>query len=274
MHVPVVILRNVGPNEFSLEMPRLTQAVDERFQTGVDLMLRGSHPEAQEILRLLLEDFHEHIDAYHHLALSLESEGRMKTALYIRIEALHLAMKFFPDDFSYESHHLPWKFSNNQPFLRLLQGLALALHNDGQQPGAIAILERMLDVDPNDHLASRAILVSCYFERSMTEDVLKLCQRYPNDLMEELLFGKVLALFQSGEITQAGKALKTAIEHHPLIAAELVKEKHTKPRGMNEDRVRAGGKEEAFLYWKHHGKHWQETLGALEWLAEMLEAER
>lgn len=274
MQSPIIILRNVGGNEYSLEMPRLNEEVDDRLDDGIDLMLGGKQRQAQDIFRQLMEEFPEHIDAYHHLALSFEREGKCKNALYLRIEALHLALKFFPDDFAYETHRLPWENLSNRPFLRLLHGLGLALMHDGQTPGAIAILERMLDVDPNDNQGARAILVGCYFEAGLPEDVLKLCQRYPKDRLEQLIYGKVLALFQTGEKEKAGKALKPALERYPLIAAELVKEKHRKPRGMNEERVRAGGKEEAFLYWKHDGKHWQETLGALEWLAEMLEAGR
>lgn len=123
------------------------------------------------------------------------------------------------------------------------------------------------------HQGARAILVGGYFELSLPEEVLKLCQRYPKDRLEQLIYGKVLALFQTGELEKARKALKPSLERYPLIAAELVMEKHRKPRDMNEERVRAGGKDEEFLYWKHDGKHWQETLGALAWLAEMLEAE-
>ena len=88
------------------------------------------------------------------------------------------------------------------------------------------------------------------------------------------MFGKALALFQTAEMEQAGKALKPALAYYPMIAAELVKEKHRRPRGMKEDGVRVGGTDQAYLYWRENGKHWQKTMGSLEWLTEMLEAKR
>lgn len=53
-----------------------------------------------------------------------------------------------------------------------------------------------------------------------------------------------------------------------------MKKKHRRPNGMQEDGIRVGGTEQAYLYWREHGKHWQKTVGALEWLTETLDAER
>lgn len=82
--------------------------------------------------------------------------------------------------------------------------------------------------------------------------------------MEAIVYGRPLALYQLGQVEQAESALLDAISTYPLIAKELLKQKHVAPKSMQPGVVTVGGVDQAFEYWKTHGQHWKNTPGALD----------
>lgn len=86
--------------------------------------------------------------------------------------------------------------------------------------------------------------------------------------MEHVVYGKALALFQLGKVKQAEKALDIAIKSYPLIAAELLKTRHTRPKSIFAHRVTLGGPDQAYVYGQDHGKYWKDTPGAIDFLRE------
>src|SRR3990170_3773822 len=58
----------------------------------------------------------------------------------------------------------------------------------------------------------------------------------------------------------------------PLVAKELLKTKHPRPRSQFSGTVAMGGPDEAYDYWEHHSKFWAKTPGAMGWLRETLRA--
>ena len=89
--------------------------------------------------------------------------------------------------------------------------------------------------------------------------------------MEGILYGRPLALIQLGEIERAREALAIAVENLPLVAQELVKQRHRKPKGLRLDSVALWSPEQAYLYWKEQGQYWKKTPGALDLLREVLD---
>jgi hypothetical protein len=53
-------------------------------------------------------------------------------------------------------------------------------------------------------------------------------------------------------------------------AIELLMTTHKKPKGAKKGYVTLGGEDQAYLYWREHGKYWTETPGAIEFLRERL----
>ena len=118
----------------------------------------------------------------------------------------------------------------------------------------------------------RALIIDSYFQLGQPDKVLSVCKRFSKDLMEEVLYGKPLALFQLGKIEEAKTALKRAIEWSPHIANELSKRRHRAPANMSTKYVTEGGHDQAFQYWQHQGQFWIKTNGALEFLSTVLES--
>ncbi len=265
----IIILRLVGKNEWVFNLPRITQVVDDRLGEGIDQM-DADPQQAASIFRQLIEEYPEHIDAYHHLGLALDQMGRNDEAFQVWRQAVDKALNFFPAHFSMDRDRLEWGFVENRPFLRLYHSYGLQLQKHGQIEEALGIFENLLGLSPNDNLGARALVVGCHFELKEPEGVLSVCRQFPDDGMEHLVYGKALALFQLGPPQEAGEALDFAAKCYPLIAAELSKTRHRKPRRMYKGRITMGGPDQAYVYWQDHGKYWADTPGAIEFLKQRI----
>jgi tetratricopeptide (TPR) repeat protein len=144
----------------------------------------------------------------------------------------------------------------------------LQLWKRGKTIEALEMFENLLALSPNDNLGARALAVGCHFELNEPGGVLCVCRQFKNDAMEQLVYGKALALFQLGKVKEAQKALDVAIRCYPLIAAELLKTTHRKPRSVDDRHITMGGPDQAYLYWQEQGKYWTKTPGAIEFLRE------
>jgi tetratricopeptide (TPR) repeat protein len=95
------------------------------------------------------------IDAYNQLAvLELDLGNRSQAGLYFQ-SALEIGRSVMPDNFT---GRLPWSWAENRPFLRALYGLSLVLLQEGINNGAKGLLERLLNLDPDDPLGARLLL--------------------------------------------------------------------------------------------------------------------
>lgn len=106
---------------------------------------------------LLMEELHDdlrYLDAHVHLGnIDFDLFPEKALAHYelaIRIGALSL-----PAD---EDLVLPWGCINNRPYHRALSGYGQALWKLGREEEAEAVFERMLALNPPDHLGIRALL--------------------------------------------------------------------------------------------------------------------
>jgi tetratricopeptide (TPR) repeat protein len=126
----------------------------------------------------------------------------------------------------------------------------LQLLKRGQIDGALEVFEHLVALSPNDNLGARALVVGCHFELKEPEGVLSVCRQFPDDAMEQLVYGKALALFQLGKVKEAREALDIATKCYPLIAAELLKTKHKQPKGVDGQHITLGGPDQAYVYWQ------------------------
>jgi hypothetical protein len=81
----------------------------------------------------------------------------------------------------------------------------------------------------------------------------------------------VLALYQLGRKVEAERALREAVAFLPLVAEEIVKRSHTRPKDLQPGFVTHGGADQAYFYWTDQGKHWKNTPGAVEFVRLYLE---
>jgi len=266
-----IVVKPLGDNWWEFEYPRLGWDVYDEFEDAIDTWEVGLVEIAEKGFRKLIREFPEFIDAHHHLALLLDEEGREREAFQIWRDAVALGLSCLPEEFAMGRDLLPWGCLDNRPFLRAYQALGLEYLERGAVADALGVFQNILAVNPNDNQGVRALAIDCNFVLRRPDRVLEICDRYPEDGMEYVMYGRALALYQQGQHVEAEAALREAIEYLPLVAQELVKKRHRAPKDLRPDSVTIGGPDQAYYYWKEQGQHWKKTSGAIEFVAKGLE---
>lgn len=225
---------------------------------------------AETKLRKLIKQYPNFIDGYHHLAMLLEETGRLSEARLLWEQAVNIGMQGIIDNFCTNGNKLKWGWLDNRPFLRSYHSLGLQYMKEGNLPRAIGIFNTILQANPSDNQGIRALLVECYFEIDRPTDVLRVCMLFPDDTMEDIIYGKALALFKMGKMDKAEKALSDAVRILPKIAAELIKRSHKRPAEMWENTITHGGNDQAYSYWERQGYVWKNTPGAIDFVKAFL----
>ena len=270
---PTIVLTE-DQSGWTFWFPRVGEDAAEALEAGIDLMEEGRSEEAEALLRELVEALPEFLDARHHLAMVLDRTARKGAAFETWQEAVSIATNAMPDHFSMQEHHLEWGRLGNRPFLRVYHSLGLQYLEQGDTEEALSIFTNIVSLNPNDNQGVRALIVGCCFRLHRPDRVLRICDQYPDDGMEQLLYGRVLALLQLGREQDAELALDRAFYNLPLVAQELTKQVHRPPTDFREGYVTHGGEDQAHDYWIHEGQHWEATLGAIGFVRKFLRRKR
>lgn len=261
-------LERIGPMDWKFEFSQEKWESDEHLDRAIDLMEDAHLARAERIFRRLIARYPYHFDAYHHLAILIGMTGDEDEAMKLRSNAVKLGFLLFPKGFDIKKHKLEWGWLENRPFLRVYEGLALDYQHAKRLREAIEIFENIISLNPNDNQGCRCSAIWCYFELNEPDRVLDICGKYKEDLMPELSYGKVLALFQKNMQDEAKEAAKEAIRDMPLVARELTSERHKVAKGETPEYVTIGGRDQAYAYWSDFGEYWKKTVGSLEFLKE------
>lgn len=207
-----------------------------------------------EILEAIVETFSEPFfdEASHDLLDKIEQK-----LLSHAVELLKLVIaKNGTEDLGLE-----WGWLENRSALRLLMW-----HID-QFSGAdeLSLLEWLvLRLNPSDNSGHRGRLLHAYCLAGRASDALALCERYPDDHMAEMLYGKVLAKYVSGDISGAAKALAYAGKERPKVLRTLIATRPKEP-DLRQGLISLGGDDEAWYYRINCRVAWVKC-GGLDWL--------
>lgn len=260
-------LQRVGPTEWRFQWDRAFWDESERIDEAIDQATRGHLVAAARHLEAVLRRCPEHLDAMFHLALVRRDQGGPEEAERIFRDAVALGRTAFPPRaFKVGRDLLDWGWLENRPFLRCLDGLMAAHWRARRNEEALPLARELLAMNPNDNQGARTIMMAMLLERGGNEEAALLAERYPEDMLAEIAYGRALALFRLQRPYAAAEALTEAIEDLPKVADELLREGHDAPPDLQPERVTMGGPDQAYLYWLDHGHLWERTPGAMEWL--------
>ncbi len=259
-------LSPVTPHEWEFVYPSIYDDLMDKFDAGCEFYEQGNLDEAERSFKAVLTQMPDHLDAIHHLALVLSQRNLVDQARDLWDQAVRVGRKAFPQDFEPGIDRLEWGWLENRPFLRCLHGLALARYDEGDVKEALRLFQELLSLNPNDNQGVRAMAEEALFKLGRLEEALKITEQYRADMMPETLYGRALALFKLGRRREATMALEKAIKYLPLVRKELLKTKRRLPSTARPDVVMVGGTDEAYYYWEHWGRFWEEDPDALEWL--------
>ena len=256
----------VGAREWTFEYPRLTMEAMDGLDEAIEHYRSGDFASAKIQLNGLVNKFPEFIDAYHHLALALDAMELTYQAFNLIKEAVDMGLSALPQNFYFGRDLLPWLELENRPFLRAYHFCGLKYYWLGETAKAVCIFNNLLDINPNDNQGARAMAINCYLALKRPFDVLRIAETYPGDMIAETFYGKVLALFQLDRLQEAKEALEEAARFLPLVAAEIAKKQHRKPKNLQSKYITHGGKDEAYHYWIATAQYWKQTPGAIEFV--------
>jgi len=160
---------------------------------------------------------------------------------------------------------IPWAAADNRPALRLLFRLYLFEEERGAQNTAAEVLETLLRLNPDDNHGVRAELINRYLRRGEDEKALELASRFPDDLLADLAYGEVLALYRLGWRDKAASALSHAVGRLPRIPHYLTRKRVRQPP-LSPAGITPGGDDQAWLYREAMRDVWAAEPGVLAWL--------
>ena len=99
--------------------------------------------------------------------------------------------------------------------------------------------------------------------------VISHCKSLTDDCSPEIMYTYPLALILSGEVEKARPLLMEAKSQFPLVAKELTKKRHPKPRSNIHGGVTVGGVDQAYVYWKEYGEYWSGSILAMELIIDL-----
>lgn len=166
---------------------------------------------------------------------------------------------------------LPWSAERNRPALRLLFRAYLHEAEAGRDEAAAGLLERLLMLNPQDNHGARAELMNHYLRAHSDQRALELARRFPNDVLADLAFGEVLALYRLGEQDRAARVLSSAVDRLPRIPRFLLRKRIKRP-ALDEAGFTPGGEDQAWLYREAMRDVWEAEPGLMSWMKKRLTA--
>jgi tetratricopeptide (TPR) repeat protein len=161
-----------------------------------------------------------------------------------------------------DGRKLEWGWLQNRPALRLLGQLIGVEQGTAEE---LPLLEWLvLTLNPNDNQGLRERLVHIYTAGGRAADALAVCERYPDDMLGAMIYGRILALHLLGRHGDAAAALAEANKSSPRIAKMLMAKKPRMPE-LQPGLVTFGGADEAWYYRQSWRGVWERS-GALDWL--------
>jgi len=152
----VALRRDARTGEHELVHPRCARERAEDLQEVHQMVDAGEIDVAIDELRWLLTDCHDYIDAHQLLGELSLAGGDVRLARAHFGFAYDLGRQALPaEDWR---GTLPFRLSANRGFLMAAKGLALCLHELGQNDLARDVAERLIAFDPSDPLRSAAWL--------------------------------------------------------------------------------------------------------------------
>jgi tetratricopeptide (TPR) repeat protein len=208
---------------------------------------------AESEFKMITKEDPEFIDAYNSLGWLEMDSFNYGSALYYFEKAYKIGNSLIPKTFNGE---IIWGIIDNRPFLKTMQGLGLSFLLINEYEKALKYFKKNLEYNSNDNQGIRALAIHCYMALGDFKNILKICSSFPDDTMSETIYGKVYALYNLEKLEEAEIVLKEALHYLPLVAKELISNKHKPPINKITSGIVVGSKEEAFEYWERFGQFW------------------
>lgn len=201
------------------------------------------------------------IEAYEFLG-SMERTAELASVFYEK--GISIGRRIFGGKYLEERKGMFWGFHETRPFMRCLQHYSDCLYTMGKVKECVAVLEEMIELNPNDNQGVRDQLLLYLIQLDDRKKFLKYSKMFEEDSMAFSLFNRALFAFKTeGETENSNKQLLKALKQNKFVAKRLLSNKQ-----ITEFAGHYGfGDENEADYYASFAQHiWRETKGAKEWL--------
>jgi tetratricopeptide (TPR) repeat protein len=195
--------------------------------------------------------------------LAQETATSPEEALPMYQRALAVAERALGPDVFEEHVGAFWAVLETRPYMRARSSLAQALLDLGRRDEAREHMEELIELNPEDNLGVRDLLMGLLLEDHDDEGLAELLERYDEDASPTFEWTRVLADLRRRE--DPSISLERATDSNPHVPAYLLGQKPLPPEVPQW--VEPGGETEAIVYAASFGDAWKDSPGALEWLA-------
>ena len=156
-----------------------------------------------------------------------------------------------------------WAMVEARPYMRTIKQLAEVLWAVGRRFDAVDNYINLLDLDPEDHMGTSSLLLSCYLSMGEIQRSWDLMEEYDDD-SAVFQYGWLLVHLMSGDEDAAEDALDHAMEVNPHVVPYLL--------GAGEELeesppvVAVGSREEAYLVGQILDGAWENHPNAVLWV--------
>jgi len=202
-------------------------------------------------------------DAY--ILLAEEESVTIEEAHQYYRRGLEAAERNLGSDYAREFAGMFWEKFRTRPLLRALEGLANTLVELEKQPESLAYFQKMIELDPDDHLGARYGYLHTLIELQKYPEAHRLIHSFSNELSAYWSYTHALISFiLNGQTVKADNSLRWALQQNPYVPAYLFGEKpfpETFPNSYG-----AGDENEAIYYGSEYFSTWWQTKGAIDWI--------
>ena len=194
------------------------------------------------------------------LPMSLENRIQLMRDVVEKAER-NLGESFFEEN----TGHF-WGIVSTRPYMRAKRHLGELLADAGNLEEAIAVFERMLELNPDDNQGVRYPLLGLYLATNQREGARRVMSRYPDEekILGSFAWARVLERWLSGELKEAEAALARARKVNPF-AERYVSGARALPREAPAY-YRPGEDSEAQVCARELAAAWQRHPGFRAWL--------
>ena len=159
-----------------------------------------------------------------------------------------------------------WGILETRPYMRARAGLVQCLWLLGERALTVEHYRELLHLNPNDNQGNRYELLSCLLELGRDDEAEELFSQYEDDGATDWLYSRALVAFRrDGDNRKAQRYLREALQQNNHVPDYLLGRRRL-PRSLPQY-IAWGGEDEAVAYAVRFIKGWQQTPGALAWLA-------
>jgi tetratricopeptide (TPR) repeat protein len=159
-----------------------------------------------------------------------------------------------------------WGLVHTRPYMRAKRHLGELLTEAGNLEEAIAIYERMLELNADDNQGIRFPLLALYLAANQPQGARRLMSRHPEEeeFSGSIAWARVLERWLSGKLPEAEAALARAREVNPFVES-YASGVRALPRD-EPDYYRPGDESEAQVCAREFAVAWQAHPGFRDWL--------